>query len=99
MPPRTSVMDKANKLLPLLVVAVGAVATWTSVQIRVDTVEHKLQEHMGDWDHDPWFSATGIQHPALRGCLERYVAERIMFERDDLWRRFFKANVGKVVEP
>jgi hypothetical protein len=110
MPPRTSMMDKANRLLPLLVVAVGAIATWTSVQMRVDTVEHKLQEHLGDWDHDPWFSATGIQHPALRGCLERYVDEqlhvaveasrvRIMSERDEIWRRFYKANIGKIVEP
>jgi hypothetical protein len=107
---KPGLLEKANKVLPLLAVMVGAVATWTSVQMRVDYIENKLQDHLGGWGHDSWFGPDGVLHPGLRGCIERYIDTtlqhrmeemrvRIFSERDDLWKRFYRANVGKVNEP
>ena len=111
MQPRTTLTDQATKLLPLLVVAVGAVATWTSIQIREDHLEQALHDHIAGYGHDAWFGSDGVLHPGLRGCLERYteatiharceeLSRALRAERDQIWKRFILANKDKgLLEP
>lgn len=103
---KPTLTDQATRLLPLLVVAVGAVATWTSIQMREDHLEQSFQEHTRGFGHDAWFGSDGVLHPALRGCVERYteaairarIAElslELRAEWEQRWRQFYLANQDK----
>jgi hypothetical protein len=98
--------DLVNRHLPLVMVAAGAIATWTAVQVREDHLAEQILDHVRGFGHDPWFGPDGVLHPGLRGCLERYTDEQLRqrlaelsrelrAECEQRWRQFHLANKDK----
>lgn len=114
--------QEASRIVPVITAMAGAcisgATAWVALKGELselrrqnEHVEAKLENHLADFDHNSWFSDDWIRHPALRGCLERWLAREQReedttihggFERKDAadikWQRFYELNPS-IVRP
>jgi len=101
----TGILDRVNRFLPLIAVALIGVMTWQQLKSDMARIDARLQEHIMGFDHDRWFSVSGVEHPTLRLVLEREAERSAAAARKALevaisrerasWAAFFRANPDK----